>query len=802
MKYHLESYLPIGAFKPRGGVFGGGGMALHGGGGGIIEDIGSGISDAVSSVGDAFSGAVESIGDLGQSVADVVSSAGVAVDNAVNDVVPGGWGTVAAVAVPFVAPYALGAAGLMEAGAALTAGEAAGVAAGTSAATGAIKGKSLEDTLKDAALSGATAYGLSSLGGLGTESGTVDKFGNTVEIGAPIPEPKVDTSSLEDSLKNVIDKTPTPIVSPETASNLAINSDADAYMRQFETAFSNPDVSLNGPSLYEPTAAVPSSDVPNPDLVQKAPAAFTPEQYQAQQTFQDLSEGSMSPAERLQSQYEAQDVMQQARDVNLPAGTPGSVYNPAASVPWYERLYDNVTNLPENAANYIENTSLSQMALDALPYGAGALGIAGLMGKGPLKGLGNLLGTSKLLGGGGGSSGGSGSSSKAVPVIPPKDYKYGSAGRMDPNYMLRNRINAGNVYSGATGYRPVTKMADGGEVKHFGLGGIADAFTQVLQPVEKAVVQPVGQAMPFLKDVAPYAGLVAAPFIASPAAAAGIGAIASGMGQGGFNLKRALMGGISAYGLSNMGGGLEAAASTEAPSVTKALEGSNDFFRDPSKMATGAGNLLKGGASYDLAAKNFGTQAGLPSAGMAIMGGTGIGAVNEGINQQAAADQALAQTEAAQNEKNAKTQAARDRAFAAIRANPYQYAMGGEIPNPPDDQTGIPNRSPLPRLEQGGPIGYAMGGYAMGGAPNVPRFLSGGGDGMSDSIKANIDGAQEARLADGEFVIPADVVSHLGNGSSKAGAKQLYSMMDRVRQARTGNKKQGKQINPRKLMAA
>jgi hypothetical protein len=73
---------------------------------------------------------------------------------------------------------------------------------------------------------------------------------------------------------------------------------------------------------------------------------------------------------------------------------------------------------------------------------------------------------------------------------------------------------------------------------------------------------------------------------------------------------------------------------------------------------------------------------------------------------------------------------------------------------------------------------------------------------MSDSIKATINDSQPARLADGEFVIPADVVSHLGNGSSKAGAKQLYSMMDKVRKARTGNPKQGKQINPRKYMPA
>jgi hypothetical protein len=73
---------------------------------------------------------------------------------------------------------------------------------------------------------------------------------------------------------------------------------------------------------------------------------------------------------------------------------------------------------------------------------------------------------------------------------------------------------------------------------------------------------------------------------------------------------------------------------------------------------------------------------------------------------------------------------------------------------------------------------------------------------MSDDIPATINGKQPARLADGEFVIPADVVSHLGNGSSKAGAKQLYSMMDKVRSARTGNKKQGKQITPAKYMPA
>ena len=88
-----------------------------------------------------------------------------------------------------------------------------------------------------------------------------------------------------------------------------------------------------------------------------------------------------------------------------------------------------------------------------------------------------------------------------------------------------------------------------------------------------------------------------------------------------------------------------------------------------------------------------------------------------------------------------------------------------------------------------------LGGYSDGG-----RMLKGPGDGMSDSIPATIENKRPARLATDEFVVPADVVSHLGNGSSEAGAKVLYSMMDKVRKARTGNKKQGKQINPSKFM--
>jgi hypothetical protein len=124
----------------------------------------------------------------------------------------------------------------------------------------------------------------------------------------------------------------------------------------------------------------------------------------------------------------------------------------------------------------------------------------------------------------------------------------------------------------------------------------------------------------------------------------------------------------------------------------------------------------------------------------------------------------------------------------------YRRAQSGNAPapySPPNVNANVYK----PQYASGGIT--SLGSYSDGG-----RMLKGPGDGMSDDIPAKIGGKQEARLADGEFVVPADVVSHLGNGSTDAGAKQLYSMMDKVRQARTGRKSQGTQIKPNKYMPA
>ena len=146
-------------------------------------------------------------------------------------------------------------------------------------------------------------------------------------------------------------------------------------------------------------------------------------------------------------------------------------------------------------------------------------------------------------------------------------------------------------------------------------------------------------------------------------------------------------------------------------------------------------------------------------------------------------------------------------AAAPPAVNPYagQMAMKYNTPattvtpptTPPAGLLAVPTKDQLadPNFKFGA-TNMATGGIAAA----KGRYLRGGTDGMADEISTKIDGNQDAALSHGEFVIPADVVSHLGNGNSDAGAKKLYQMMDRIRQARTGTKEQGKKINPDKFM--
>jgi len=148
------------------------------------------------------------------------------------------------------------------------------------------------------------------------------------------------------------------------------------------------------------------------------------------------------------------------------------------------------------------------------------------------------------------------------------------------------------------------------------------------------------------------------------------------------------------------------------------------------------------------------------------------------------------------NTANPARQATSPLKFAPLPATPVATTPGTATTTPAAATAAAPASDvikslPVPTYNTGGIATLAHG-----------RYLDGPTDGMADKLPANIDGKQEARLSHGEFVIPADVVGHLGNGNSTAGAQRLYAMMDRIRQARTGTKKQGKQINPDKYVPA
>jgi hypothetical protein len=200
-----------------------------------------------------------------------------------------------------------------------------------------------------------------------------------------------------------------------------------------------------------------------------------------------------------------------------------------------------------------------------------------------------------------------------------------------------------------------------------------------------------------------------------------------------------------------------------------------------------AGSLAEG--AYDLAASNP-----MTTAAVAYGGYTAYQTKKELDDAKEEAERILRDQANKKAEEIAWAQG-------VLRDYPYNYrrlteedvrrergmAMGGRI-NSYDDEMGSDDG-----MMQGGIAALAKGGLP-------PRYLRGGGDGMSDSIRARIGGKQEARLADGEFVVPADVVSHLGNGSSNAGAKRLYEMMNRVRKSRTGKTRQAPEVNTRKMM--
>ena len=154
------------------------------------------------------------------------------------------------------------------------------------------------------------------------------------------------------------------------------------------------------------------------------------------------------------------------------------------------------------------------------------------------------------------------------------------------------------------------------------------------------------------------------------------------------------------------------------------------------------------------------------------------------------------------NQANLAAQNRAGESLPAIRAKRAEVAAQQQAAEAAAQQTTpVTPVTPVQTAAQGGIMGLAAGGFTnMDRLKTNPRYLRGSMDGMADTIPASIDGKDPAALSGGEFVVPADIVSGLGNGNSDAGAKNLYAMMDKIRQARTGMKKQPPSIDPNKML--
>jgi len=321
----------------------------------------------------------------------------------------------------------------------------------------------------------------------------------------------------------------------------------------------------------------------------------------------------------------------------------------------------------------------------------------------------------------------------------------------------------------------------------------------------------------FLSKILPViagAGLAMIPGMA-PLAPFLVGGI-TGLAKG--DVMKGVTAGLGAYGGANIAGGLTSLGSSLTPEAGAAVgqagavptasetansivsPGSSIFEERGQQALTGAMDAAKAGAEaapFATASKGLEYAVSDPSAFVNAMGGTKQALMSGAAAGAPFIADAMAPPKYKEEEEDSDP------------GQQYTYEANPTNPTPEPDPYGRGQQYFKPRYVNAA-AGGVMRGLAsaqsnLGSYSDGGRLLRGPGDGVSDSIPAVIGGKQPARLADGEFVIPARVVSELGNGSTAAGAKQLYAMMDRIQKARsktTGKKQVAKKTNARKLMPA
>jgi hypothetical protein len=343
--------------------------------------------------------------------------------------------------------------------------------------------------------------------------------------------------------------------------------------------------------------------------------------------------------------------------------------------------------------------------------------------------------------------------------------------------------------------------------------------------ITRKVSKPLKQVAKVLPFVVPFIpGLNAfAPLISG---------IAGGFAGGkGFDFKRGLMSGLTAYGIGQLAQGAGAAGSQLTPGPATTFEFSPGDAASAATSSTaavtppnvpqfktalptgstigdyakatlgnveaatrGAGQALIPGAEGSAARSMIGQSFGPGTAAATYTGVTGTAALDE-------AEKFKQEQLALENEEEEKRNRFRELAYANMTANPYRLiAEGGYIDDNPVSDMAAGGLKEGSFIVPADVVAHIGNGSTDAGLKALARKygakpIKGPGDGMSDSIPTTIEGRQRARVADGEAIISPAM-------TAKVGPKQLYSMLDRVRKARTGTTKQGKQINPMRYLPA
>ena len=294
------------------------------------------------------------------------------------------------------------------------------------------------------------------------------------------------------------------------------------------------------------------------------------------------------------------------------------------------------------------------------------------------------------------------------------------------------------------------------------------------------------------------------------------GALGSGLGSlaQGDDFETAVGTGLMSYfGGKALGGVFGGNAAAEAAKEPLMVGGRELLTRAPTAAASGAGNIFSSPAGATIQATGLEgiKQAATNPYALSALGTTGLLEASKPPKMDDMSEDYpdIPEADPARRKKRPIPPGYRPGIDPEL---PYFFAEGGEVQRPNDKEIisdavdAIKGTNPDPQRALAlfvatygddalrDLVGRVRSGEFDQNAEVTEGMVEGIGDGMDDMIPATLEGEQDVVLSDGEFIVPADVVSGLGNGSTDAGAKSLYEMMDRVREMRTGMTEQPDQV--------